>query len=510
MGHILKINQNDNVGIVIKKYNKENKLIINSYNYMANKNLQKGDRIALDNVKDGDLLIQYGVPFAISKGIMRGDVITNCNTEMIQDEKNRFLYSDSIHRDYLKSLMIKKIKANKTFKGFYRSDGQVGTRNYYIILPLSQCASDVAIKIAQYFLNKKYKGIDGIVSLPNTEGCGCTRHIQIERFLTVILGFISHPNVCRVLAVEMGCEQTNIKRIQEYVHSHMREDLLSKIDFISIEKIGGTQKAINEGCNIVEKEIKKIKNDVRKPAGIEKLIVGIECGGSDSLSGITANRLIGHVSDYVVDNKGSVIISEIPEMIGAEKSIVKRCINSQVAMKFKEKITWYEGMAEVLDESISDNLVPENISGGLINPSIKSLGAIIKGGTRPIVDVLEYAEKIHTNGLNIMQGPGNDIESVTGMTASGANIICFSTGRGTTTGAAITPVIKISSNEEVYKRLNDDMDFNGESILYAEDIEKYLDEFLDYILQVASGKYTKSELNDQHQFQVWTAGKLSV
>lgn len=498
MEDVLKINFYDNAGIVIEDF-KTNNIFFT-----------KGERLALQNIPAGEKILQYGVPFAISKGINAGDKITSENTLDIISVEDSFKYSESEHKKYFENLIQKKSSVQKNFLGYHRDDGNVGTRNYYIIFPLSQCASDVAVKIERNFFGKVYKNLDGIISLPNTEGCGCTRHIQIERFLSVIFGFISHPNVVGVLAVELGCEQTNVERIKKYMSEPDKKKYLSKIDFISIEGLGGTKKAVCEGTRILENKLENLNLPERKPTDIKKLILATECGGSDSFSGITANRLIGEVSDYIVDNNGSVILSEITEMIGAEKSIVQRCISADVAKKFKNAVMWYKNIAEKLNESLSDNLVQENINGGLINPTIKSLGAIIKGGTRPISDVLEYAEKIRTQGLNIMQGPGNDIESVTGMSASGANLICFSTGKGTTTGAAVVPVIKISSTKEIYDKMIDDMDFDGEKMLDEKNVETHIENFIKLVIEVASGKRTKSELNDQHQFQVWTAGKLSV
>lgn len=511
MKHVLRINHNDNVGILIEECELEQQRNLPSGDWHMEKTLFfKGDRIALKDIKDGEPLLQYGYPFAVSKGILIGEKVTPDNTSDYRKEQDRFLYSDSEHKSYLGNITYQEQNTSEVFYGYYRRDGNVGTRNYYIILPLSQCASDVAVKIASGFSGKKISGLDGIIPLPNTEGCGCTRHIQIERFLSVIFGFISHPNVCRILAVELGCEQTNENRIREYMQESGRSEYLDKVDFVSIEGLGGTKKTICEGIRMVERWIGKVSNEKRKPAGIDKLILGTECGGSNSFSGITANRLIGEVSDFVVDNKGSVILSEIPEMIGAERIILQRCASKKVAEKFRDIICWYEHIADALNESISDNLVQENINGGLMNPTIKSLGAIVKGGTRPIVDVLEYAEKLHTKGLNIMQGPGNDIESVTGMTAAGANMICFSTGKGTTTGAAIVPVIKVASTRDIFEKMKDDMDCDGECMLNQTRLEHHIREFTETLLRVASGEPTKSEINDQHQFQVWTAGKLSV
>lgn len=507
------LNELDNAGIVLKE--QEGGEYIREYDMYIQHPAKKGERIALHDIGRNEYVIQYGYPFAKSKGIQKGEKITAQNTFYERENVNDIPYSEEEHAKWKKDMQVSILigKGNTTFQGYLREDGKVGTRNYYVIFPLSQCASATADQIQRLYQDVKHDGLDGVVSLANTEGCGCTKNVQISRFLDIICAYIAHPNVFRVLALELGCEQTSVAKVMETLQKKNMGKYLGKIDFISIQGLGGSRNAICKAREIIDKNLCQASRCKKTQVGIDKIVLGTECGGSDIFSGITANNLIGKIADYIVDMEGSVILSEVPEMIGAERQIIRRCENREVSDKFIGLVNRYLTLAKQLGEDISDNLVPENINGGLINPAIKSLGAVIKGGTREIADVLEYGEGLRSRGLNIMQGPGNDMESVTGLIASGANIIMFSTGKGTVTGSSIVPVIKIPSTHEVFARMMDDMDIESEWLLQESDetmLRDKLAEVVDRVLLYASGEYTKAEKNGQNQFQVWTAGKLSV
>jgi altronate hydrolase len=409
----------------------------------------------------------------------------------------------------------KKQFLEKSFSGYLRRDGLAGTRNYYLIIPTSMCASETASQIAGSIegdkeVLEKFKDLDGVVSIPHTEGCGCDSTISIERLIRVLKGYLSHPNVGGALIVDLGCEQTNYQKLNPCLKPIIDSGLKS-IDWVSIESSGGVEAARKKGKFIVRSRLAEVDAFKREDLPIQKLVLGTECGASDIFSGITANPLIGNVVDKLIYAKGSAILSEIPEMIGTFELLSPRFRNKEVAKKFKEIMDWYFDLAKKLGLRMEDNLVPKNIEGGLINSSMKSLGAVSKGGTTTIEDIIDYAEHIKRRGLSIMQGPGGDLESVTGMVASGANIICFSTGQGTPTGNAISPVIKIASNSQVFKRLSSDIDFNAGRLLDENrEMDSLGDELLDLIIKVASGQETAAERLGQRQFQIWTAGKLPL
>ena len=470
--------------------------------------IKKGHRFALRNIKNGEFIRQYGYAFARSKGIMNGELITTSKIKSVLPKVDLKTYKKPgktvFNKEYL----------NKTFLGYKCKDGRVGTRNYYLIIPSSMCASETALQTALALENdgdilRKHPNIDGIVAIPHSEGCGCDSGLQIDRLMMILKGYVRHPNVGGCLIMDLGCEQTNYEKVYAYLKGTVRENL-KPIDWITIQESGGTRSAIEKAKSIIKDRLNQVNNVKREPLAIANLIVGTECGASDSFSGITANPIIGNAVDKVIYGGGAAILSEVPEMVGADEMLLLRFRNLKTFHKFQNILNWYNELADRLGMSMEPNLVPKNIEGGLINNYIKSLGAVMKGGTTAIEDVLEYGEPLRKKGLNIMQGPGNDPESVTGVVASGATIICFSTGKGTITGDAICPVIKIASNEDTYNRLPEDMDFDGSRVLRGVNIDTIGEELLNKIIVVASGEKTWSEKWKQRQFQVWTAGKLSL
>lgn len=466
-----------------------------------------GQRFALREIPAGAYLLQYGYPFARSKGVNPGEIITTDNTlneiPPLQDLSHRVLTETRLDEEL----------SSMTFLGYRRTDGRCGTRNFYIVVPTSMCSSAVAQQIAGQFTTE-LPGLDAVMALPNTEGCGCAAGTQIERFLTVLKNSILHENVVGALIIDLGCEQTNYPVVKKILSEDNHSCMAKSIDWLTIQSEGGAAKAVAKGIGIVSGRIKQFTDAKREPCPVSFLTVGSECGASDAFSGVTANRVIGAAIDKIISVGGAAIFSEFPEMVGAEQALFPRMRNREVIGKFNTQMNWYKQLALILGKNMDDNLVPENKAGGLMNPFIKSLGAVMKGGTSIIEDVVDYGERIPSSGLYIMQGPGNDLESVTGLAASGANIICFSTGRGTVTGCALAPVIKISSTSELFARMSDDMDFDAGAILESHTPEQTLRELgeslFDQIIAVASGQRTKPEINHQCQFQVWTAGKLSL
>jgi len=471
--------------------------------------IKKGHRFALEDIKEGEFVRQYGYPFGQSSGISSGEPITISNIKNILPEVSPKDFkepaSTSFKRQYL----------DKTFLGYVRGNGYVGTRNYYLVVPTSMCASETALQVALNMEDscehlQEYPNIDGIVAIPNTEGCGCDSTLQIDRFMRVLKGYISHPNVGGCLIMDLGCEQTNYEKMYAYLKSTI-EDAFKPIDWITIQKSGGTRSTIEKTKEIIKSRLGEVNQVKREFCPLGKLVVGTECGASDSFSGITANPVIGNAVDKVIYGGGSAILSEVPEMLGTFTMLFPRFRTLEVANKFEGILNWYIDIARKLGLTLEANLVPKNIEGGLINNYIKSLGAVTKGGSTIIEDVLDYAEPVKKRGLSIMQGPGGDLESMTGIVASGATIICFSTGQGTTTGNAICPVIKVTSNDDTFKKLPEDMDFNaGRLLIEQSSIDSLGEELLDKVVAVASGQKTWSEKWRQRQFQVWTAGKLPL
>jgi altronate hydrolase len=471
--------------------------------------IKKGQRFALADIKQGEFIRQYGYPFGQSKGILKGELVSALNTKNVIPETDLEDYKEPSHTRFQDKYL------NRTFQGYIRKNGKVGTRNYYLIIPTSMCASEVALQVALDLegntdILKRYPNIDGIVAIPHTEGCGCDSGLQIDRLLLVLKGYACHPNVAGCLMIDLGCEQTNYEKVYGYLKDAVAQDS-RPIDWITIQENAGTRLTIEKAKKIIQEKLFRVNQTTRGPAPIAKIVIGTECGASDSFSGITANPVIGNAVDKIIFGGGSAILSEVTEMMGTFQMLLPRFRNLETAYKFRDLLNWYEGIAARLGLTLEPNLVPKNIEGGLINNYIKSLGAVMKGGTTVIEDVIDYADSVRSSGLTIMQGPGNDPESVTGIVAGGANIICFSTGKGTITGDAVCPVIKIASNEQTFNKLSEDMDFNAGRLLKENiTIDGLGDELLEKIIAVASGEKTWSEKWKQRQFQVWTAGKLSL
>lgn len=470
--------------------------------------VKRGHSFAVKDINPGDYVRQYGYPFGQSRGILKGEAITisNINNVLPQVSLKEFKApGKTVYREqYLK----------RTFSGYIRKNGRVGTRNYYLVVPNSMCVSETALQAASCLdrdkeVFRQYPGIDGVVAVPHTEGCGCASNFQIDRFLRIIKGYIEHPNVGGCLIMDLGCEQTNYEKVHKYLNS--AADGIKPVDWVTVQKSGGTMQSIKKAVSIITDRLPAVSQVRREDCHLENLIAGTECGASDSFSGITANPVIGNAIDKLIYGGGTAILSEIPEVLGTFEMLFTRFRTMEVADKFKAALDWYTNIAEKLGLTLNDNLVSKNIEGGLINNFIKSLGAVLKGGSSAIEDVIEYGGPLRNKGLNIMQGPGGDLESVTGIVASGANVICFSTGYGATAGNAICPVIKISSNSATFEKMPEDIDFNaGEILTEQAGIDTFGDKLLDKMIAVASGEQTWSEKWKQRQFQVWTAGKLSL
>jgi altronate hydrolase len=437
----------------------------------------------------------------------------------------------------------------KTFLGYHRADGQVGTANYWLVIPLVFCENRNVNVIRQAFEEqlgfskpdpyKKFLGdliglykegrissiasapmklandvkqdrlfqnIDGVKMLLHEGGCGGTRQ-DSDVLCRLLAGYIHNPNVAGATILSLGCQNAEIKTIEEKLNAV--DPARSKPVIILDQQQSGTEQellshAIRETFFALI-EANKIE---RKPAPLSKLTVGLKCGGSDGFSGISANPAIGHTSDLLVALGGSTILSEFPELCGVEQELINRCVDAEDAELFIKLMRTYSGAAEAVGSGFDMNPSPGNIKDGLITDAIKSAGAAKKGGTAPVADVLQYAEYIKKPGLNLLCTPGNDVESTTGTTGSGAQIILFTTGLGTPTGNPVSQVIKVSSNTKLAERMPDIIDFNTGSIISGEkSIEEVGEEILDFIIEVASGRVTAKavELN-QNDFIPWKRG----
>jgi len=377
------------------------------------------------------------------------------------------------------------------FEGYRRPDGKAGTRNYVLVIPSVGCSQGVAQVIA--------RGLKGVVYLPNILGCG---QVGEDRTLVkkTLVGFGANPNVSAVLIVGHGCEQLSPDEIVKEIAPSGK-----RVEVIVIQEVGGTRKTITLGRKIVKEMLGQAAKVNREPIPLSELILGTECGGSDYTSGLASNPAVGVACDMLVAEGGTVILSETPELIGAEHLLAKRARTPEMAKQILDTVAWWEKEAIAGGQNIREaNPSPGNIAGGITTLEEKSLGCIHKAGTTPLEEVMTYASHPTKKGLVYMDTPAHDIEQLTGMVAGGVQVVLFTTGRGNPLGTPITPVIKITANKETYHKMRDNMDMDVSKILQGnETVRSAGERIFKEMISVASGKVTKAEKLGQRDFCIF-------
>jgi altronate hydrolase/galactarate dehydratase len=448
----------------------------------------RGHKIAVANIPAGGLVLRYGQIIGVATApIETGDHVHTHNLGMGAHEQ-----------DYGFSTDIRPLPApneQRTFQGYHRADGTVGTRNYLGILTSVNCSGSVARFIAEAAdrqgLLDDFANVDGVVPIVHGTGCGMSGKDEgYDTLFRTLQGYARNPNFGGILLVGLGCE---VMQIPDLIGSgRMRAD--GNFRYMTIQQTGGTRKTIERGLAVIREMVVKANEAARRPAGLEHLMVGMQCGGSDGYSGITANPALGVASDLLVAHGGTTILSETPEIYGAEHLLTRRAITPEVGQKIIARIRWWEEYTAKMGGEMDNNPSPGNKKGGLTTILEKSLGAVAKGGSAPLTQVYKFAEPITERGFVYMDSPGYDPCSVTGQIASGANLIAFTTGRGSVSGYKPTPCIKLATNTEMYERMSEDMDINcGDIITSGITIEAKGREIFELMIRVASGTETKSE-----------------
>jgi altronate hydrolase len=465
-------------------------------------------KVAVSPIACGEAVFKYGqiIGFATAD-IPRGSHVHEHNLHPGSHKPEHQFCADSGPVDYVDG------SVRATFCGFMRANGKAGTRNYLAVVSTVNCSVTVSRAIAAHFNHdsgklRDFPNVDGVVALGHDSGCGMSNSGEgYQTLLRTLHGFIRHPNFAGILLVGLGCEAMQVSNV-------MRECGLEQgplFQVMTIQQTGGTRATIAAGIEKVTEMLPAANACQRQAIPASELTLAVQCGGSDAYSGISANSALGAAADILVRHGGTVIYSETPEIYGAEHLLTRRAVSPEVAHKLMERIHWWEHYTEINGVALNNNPSPGNKAGGLTTIAEKSLGAQAKGGTSPLQDVVLYAEQIHSKGLVFMDSPGFDPVSVTGQIAAGANIVCFTTGRGSAFGAKPVPSIKLASNSQLYERMREDMDIDCGGILEKEYSVAERGEFIfQRILAIASGELSASEQlgYGDNEFTPWHIGAV--
>jgi altronate hydrolase len=492
MKDIIKINPADNVIIALRDLKKNTIIEIDNEKLKILEDIPVGNKVALTNMKIGDSVIKYGTVIGQSRDtIKRGALVHTHNLGTSLGEILEYSYS--------KKLNEKKYEdRDLTFKGYRRENGDVGIRNELWIVPTVGCVNGIGEMIINRFKQEiNTKDIDSIEIFKHNYGCS---QLGDDHKNTVkILGdIVKHPNAGGVLVLGLGCENNTMDSFKVSLDEYNKK----RVKFLVAQDVNNE---IEEGLKILRELYNNMLEDKREEIPIGELKIGLKCGGSDGFSGITANPLVGVFSDFLVSQGGTTVLTEVPEMFGAESFLMERCETEEVFHKTVNLINDFKSYFLKHNQPVYENPSPGNKKGGITTLEEKSLGCIQKGGSARIVDVLKYGEIIKKKGLNLLESPGNDLVATTALGASGCHMVLFTTGRGTPFGSFV-PTMKISTNTQIYTKKPHWIDFNAGDLIKDKTMEELLEKFINYVVEVASGKWVNNEKNGFREIAIFKTG----
>ena len=488
---VVKVHPNDNVAVAVDALESGSTFSIDR-KYEARASIPAGHKVALSRIPAGNPVFKYGFPIGrASKDIEPGEWVHSHNLETALSGTIEYKWNPNPG-------VQKNTQPMPTFEGFRRSDGRVGTRNEIWVLNTVGCVNHAADRIAKLAADRFAGEIDGVHAFSHPYGCSQLGD-DLRNTQRVLAGLMRHPNAGGVLLLGLGCENNQIESLLSVAGEFDR----SRLTVFNTQDV---MDEIAEGGAGVGKLVERMANDRRETVPASKLILGHKCGGSDGFSGITANALVGRIADRLTALGGGVILTEVPEMFGAEQVLMDRATNEMVFRDIVAMINDFKNYFTSHNQPIYENPSPGNKAGGLTTLEEKSLGAIQKGGSAPVTAVLRYGERASTGGLSLLESPGNDGVSSTAMTVSGATLLLFTTGRGTPLGFPV-PTIKIASNSDIAARKPHWIDFNAGSLLDGTSMDTLADNLFDFVLDVASGrKLTRNEEHDYREIAIWKEG----
>ncbi|SJZ66861.1 UxaA family hydrolase [Consotaella salsifontis] len=498
---VVRLNEADNVVIAVDAIAEGTPV----EGVVARQRIPRGHKVAVRSIARGEVILKFGqIIGSATADIAAGDHVHVHNCGMASFDHGTLGAAADTAWSAPAAL-------GRTFQGFHRPGGRVGTRNYVGILTSVNCSASVARFIAEAANRPEvladYPNVDGVVAFVHGTGCGMSNkgegHAILER---TEWGYATNPNLAAVLLVGLGCEVFQIPHLKERYGIEEGE----RFRTMTIQETGGTRRSIEAGLAAVRELLAVANRSTRQPASVSHITVGLQCGGSDGYSGITANPALGVAADMLVAEGGTAILSETPEIYGAEHLLLNRAASGAVAERLKARIAWWEAYTAKNDQEMDNNPSPGNKAGGLTTILEKSLGAVAKSGSSPLVGVYDYAEAIDGHGLVFMDSPGYDPVSATGQVASGANLIAFTTGRGSAFGCKPAPSLKLATSSDLYRRMEDDMDINCGDILDGVSLEEKGAAIFDKMIATASGERTKSELlgYGDAEFIPWQIGAV--
>ncbi|GKX27738.1 altronate hydrolase [Vallitalea longa] len=492
MKPFIKINNRDNLLVALEDLKKDTVLIVENKEIRLKEDINKGHKIALRDIDESENVIKYGYPIGHAiKDIGIGEWVHTHNIKTNLSGIEEYQYNKKIqpidHED-------KKL----TFKGYVREDGKVGIRNELWIVPLVGCVNSVGELIIRKFKEEvNPEGIDAIEVFHHNYGCSQLGDDH-ENTKKILGDIVKHPNAGGVLVLGLGCENNGMEAFVDSLGDYNKK----RVRFLVAQE---AENEVEEGTVLLKELYAHMKNDYRQEVSIANLKIGLKCGGSDGLSGITANPLVGKFSDYLISQGGVTVLTEVPEMFGAETILMNRCIDEEVFHKTVNLINNFKQYFMDYKQPVYENPSPGNKAGGITTLEDKSLGCTQKGGNAPVVDVLDYGETIKEKGLNLLSAPGNDLVASTALGAAGCHMVLFTTGRGTPFGSLV-PTMKISSNSKLYDRKSNWIDFNSGVLIEDTYMETVVEQFVEYVLEVASGTLLDNEKNGCREISIFKTG----
>ena len=504
---VVHLHEDDNVALAARDLAAGTRITAGGHGVELTGPIAFGHKIALLPIAAGAAVCKYGQPIGVAtQSIQPGDWVHTHNLG-IADLGHHYEYATDLPP-------APEPITGRTFMGYRRPDGRAGTRNYIAVISTVNCSASVARRIADHFdaaALADYPNVDGVIALTHKGGCSIAydgeNHRQLVR---VMAGFARHPNVGACLIAGLGCETATTPHLINTGGLQTVGPDQQPPPVVTLQAHGGTIRTIKAGVQQIMQLLPRVNAVQREPIAASELVLGTECGGSDANSGITANPALGAAADLLIAAGGTAILGEVPEIFGAEHLMTRRAVSEAVGRKLIERIEWWKSYAGKFGITIDDNRSPGNADGGLTTIYEKSLGAIAKGGSMALTNVYRYADRVTDKGLVIMDTPGYDPASVTGLVAGGANIVCFTTGRGSCFGSLPTPSIKIATNTPMYQRMVDDMDVDAGVIYSGVTVAEVGRQIFELILDVASGRQSKSEALGlgEEEFAPWSIGPV--